>query len=128
MLWRAVDWWLGGAVRSIALALTLLVLAVAGGCSAAPGERAGSSEPVETPAVATFTAEDEEAGDDLTIVVAPSLTGRVDEALVRDAYRRAAAQGERDFGIRPQRPVTVYVDPDGAAGLEDALGLSAKYA
>jgi hypothetical protein len=84
---------------------------------------------VVTPAAeAGLSAADEAPNDGPTIVVAPSLAGRVDEALVREAYRRAAEQGERDFGIRPQRPVTVYVDPDSAMGLEDALGLSAKYA
>jgi len=47
---------------------------------------------------------------------------------VREAFRRAVEQGERDFGLRPTRRITVYIDPDDAAGLEDALGLSQKYA
>jgi hypothetical protein len=62
------------------------------------------------------------------VVIAPSVAGSVDEALVRQAFQLAVAQGERDFGLRSERTITVYVDPDTAIGLEDALGLSAKNA
>lgn len=62
------------------------------------------------------------------IVIAPSVRGSVDEALVREAFRRSVVQAEQDFGLKPQRRITVYIDPDNAAGLEDAIGLSAKYA
>jgi len=71
--------------------------------------------PAQPPAAAQVEADETaalEADTGVTIVVAPSIKGRVDEALVLEAYRRAAAQGEKDFGLRPERPVTVYVDPD----------------
>jgi hypothetical protein len=82
---------------------------------------------VAVPAATEDTAtEDTDTG--VTIVVAPSVQGRVNESLVLEAYRRAFAQGEQDFGLRPKQPVTIYIDPDNAIGLEDALGLSAKNA
>jgi hypothetical protein len=107
-------WWLGlGCAAVLALAAcrgdTPRSPADAGPADAAP---AAAAEPV--------------AG--VNIVVAPGVVGTVDEALVREAFRRAVAQGERDFGLRPERTLTIYIDPDGARGLEDALGLSQKYA
>lgn len=64
----------------------------------------------------------------VNLVIAPAVRGKVDEALVLEAFRQAAEQAERDFGVRSERTVTIYVDPDSSIGLEDALGLSAKHA
>lgn len=101
-----------------------LLLTAATACGQA--ERAAQ----EPAAEATAAVVQEAAGDDsgVNLVVAPAVQGDVDEALVLQAYRRAVEQGERDFGIRPARTVTIYIDPDRAIGLEDALGLSARYA
>jgi hypothetical protein len=106
----------------IVLALALVLAAC--GRSSEVGVATAPADQPEASAAADAPGED----DGVTIVVAPAVQGKVDEALVLDAYRRAVAQGERDFGTRPERPVTVYVDPDSAIGLEDALGLSARNA
>lgn len=83
----------------------------------------------EQPSVATAVAESQVAADTgVNLVIAPSVKGQVDEALILDAFRRAVEQGEKDYGLRPERTVTIYVDPDSAIGLEDALGLSSKSA
>src|SRR5215204_2666594 len=77
----------------------------------------------EAQALAEAPAEDTSAlaaDTGVSIVVAPAVQGRVDEALVLEAYRRVAAQGEKDFGMRPTSPVMIYIDPDSAIGLEDA--------
>ena len=115
-------------MKRTAIALVLGLGLALGACARGAGPVVPPAEP---PAAAQVEADDAtgpEADSGVTIVVAPSLTGRVDDSLVLEAYRRAAAQGEEDFGLRPRRPVTVYVDPDSAIGLEDALGLSAKNA
>src|SRR3712207_4321386 len=92
-----------------------VALALLAGCARAD---AGRRDQVDAPGadVPAATSETSAEGEDVNLVVAPSLQGEVDEALVRDAYRRAVAIGVRDFGIRPQRPVTIYVDPDTALG------------
>ena len=107
------------------LALILLAALALAACreSAPSGPRA-----VATVEAAPAAAEPESTSDEVNIVVAPSLAGTVDEQLIRTAFRQAVAQGERDFSLRPKRTITVYVDPDSSIGLEDALGLSAKYA
>jgi len=114
-------------MRSGLTVLLLAAMLVLAGCArpgAAPrGEPASAVEP---PAAAESGTVADDTG--VTLVVAPAVQGRVDEPLVLEAYRRAVAQGERDFGLRPERPVTIYVDPDSTIGLEDALGLSARYA
>ena len=110
-------------VPCVTLALLL------GGCARSDVSRTAAPPPEQT-WTSPSAAENEAVAEDaaVTLVVAPSLQGRVDEARVRDAFRRVVAQGERDFGIRPVRTVTIFIDPDSAIGLEDALGLSAKYA
>jgi hypothetical protein len=115
--------------RTIAVLLTAVAL-VAVACGSSSETKTPSTQaPVAqaTTAPAAPAASVEAATDDIgvNLVVAPAVKGRVDEALVLDAYRRAVAQGERDFGITPKRTVTLYIDPDSAIGLEDALGLSA---
>jgi hypothetical protein len=94
----------------------------------------GGNEGPSVPAAATgaVAATAAPAGADASpnepvIVVAPGVSG-VDEAVVREAFRRAANQAEADYGSRPSHTITVYIDPDSAIGLEDALGLSQKYA
>ena len=113
------------------LLAAMLVLGACAGSKATPDRESPRSadppppvEAVETSSDAAMVADD----SGVTLVVAPGVQERVDQALVLDAYRRAVAQGERDFGLRPLRPVTIYIDPDSAIGLEDALGLSARYA
>lgn len=104
--------------------LAAVVAVVLAGCSRsapAPPARDASSPP---PAVA---ADADAAADGATIVIAPSVSG-VDASLVRAAFRRVVEQGQRDFGLRPAHTVTIYVDPDRAIGLEDAVGLSQKNA
>lgn len=86
-----------------------------------------SQAPPAAPAMAADTTGDD-ALDVPIVVIAADVRGQVDEAMVREAFRRAVEQGERDFGLRPTRRITIYIDPDDAAGLEDALGLSQKYA
>lgn len=115
-------------MRVLLLSLLLTAALLGGACAgAADGEPRGTAATVE-PVPSVAAGNDAAVDADVSIVVAPSVEGRVDEALVLAAYRRAVAQGEQDFGIRPERPVTIYIDPDSAIGLEDALGLSAKYA
>lgn len=106
----------------LACTLTIAVLAIA--CRA-PAHTV--SQPPAAPATATDTTSDD-ALDVPIIVVAAGVRDRVDETVVREAFRRAVEQGERDFGLRPTRRITIYIDPDDATGLEDALGLSQKYA
>jgi hypothetical protein len=99
---------------------------LAAGCrdsGAAPG-----AVTVPTEHETAVAAEPDASTDGVTVVVAPGVSGSIDESLIRQAFRRVVAQGEQDFGLRPERTVTVYIDPDSAIGLEDALGLSQKYA
>lgn len=103
-----------------------VAVAVAAGCRESRPAVPAAGEPPTTPVAAQTEAETTTEG--VNIVPAPSLAGRVDEALIREAFQRVVAQGERDFGLRPTRTVTIYIDPDSAIGLEDALGLSQKYA
>jgi hypothetical protein len=110
--------------RLVAL-LGALAAVVLGACRDAP-RPATSGAPSAPPAAAVEQVPD--AGAEVTIVIARSLAGTVDEQLIREAYRRVVAQGERDFGLRPERTLTIYVDPDGAIGLEGASGLSQKNA
>lgn len=111
-------------------ALVLCLALLLGGCSRSRSEAAA---PIATPtsgATASVTALDPPPDDapngEATFVIAPSVRGEVDEKLLRDAYARVVAQGEKDFGLRAEHGVTIYVDPDSSIGLEDALGLSAK--
>ena len=107
----------------------IAALALLTGACAAPNRAARTPDPPPSQAAAPASDGDRTETDaGVSLVVAPSLRGEVDEALVLEAYRRAVAQGERDFGIRPERSVTIYVDPDNAIGLHDALGLSSRYA
>jgi hypothetical protein len=99
-----------------------------GACARPADPPARQDQPLVAAPVAADDRATQDAESDVTIVVAPSVRGRVDESLVLEAYRRASAQGEQDFGPRPRQPVTIYIDPDSAIGLEDALGLSAKNA
>lgn len=113
-------------MRHSLLGLIAALALVAGACG-----RPLDSGPVaqEQPSVATAVAESQVAADTgVNLVIAPSVKGQVDEALILDAFRRAVEQGEKDYGLRPERTVTIYVDPDSAIGLEDALGLSSKSA
>ncbi len=110
MRWRW--WWL--------VVVGAIVLAGCTGTARRPA--AGDSPPIPPAATGAI-----DGGEGLVIVVAPSLSG-IDEGLIHDAFRLVVAQGERDFGLRPERTVTVYVDPDSAIGLEDAIGLSQKNA
>jgi hypothetical protein len=113
-------------MRSAFLVVFAALAFVLAGCDRSQ-DSASPSQTVEQPAVEATVASTE-AESDVSIVVAPSVQGRVDESLVLEAYRLAVAQADRDLGVRPQRPVTIYVDPDSAIGLEDALGLSSRYA
>ncbi len=108
------------------LASLLLIVALALACRA-PVRSAIEATPPAVPATPADTAADD-ALDVPIVVVAADVRDRVDEAVVREAFRRAVEQGEHDFGLRPTRRITIYIDPDSAAGLEDALGLSQKYA
>jgi hypothetical protein len=100
-----------------------LVLA---GCGT--GEAGRTAATTSSPATAVAAGPSEEASDQPNIVVAPGVAGSIDQDLIREAFNLAVVQGERDFGVRPARTITVYIDPDSAIGLEDALGLSARYA
>lgn len=116
-------------MRAPPIALLLALGITFSACWRSGGET--SAPPPQAASQATATIDDTsalEADSGVSIVVAPAVEGRVDQALVLDAYRRAVTQGEKDFGFRPERPVTIYIDPDGAIGLEDALGLSSKNA
>lgn len=116
-------------MRALLLSLLLITAVLGGACAGAEDDSRRSAVATPDTTAVAVTKEDQGAIDaDVSIVIAPGVKGRVDEALVLDAYRRAAAKGEQDFGIRPERPLTIYIDPDSAIGLEDALGLSAKYA
>src|SRR5829696_141228 len=113
------------------IALVLGLGLMLGACARASETAGPAAQPPAAQAQAEAPAEDTSAlaaDTGVSIVVAPAVQGRVDEALVLEAYRRVAAQGEKDFGMRPTSPVTIYIDPDSAIGLEDALGLSAKNA
>lgn len=115
-------------MRRTILGLTAALALLLGACSRPHGSSPAVSEP---PRAATPVAESQaQVADDtgVNVIVAPSLKGQVDEGLILTAYRRAVDQGEKDFGIKPERTVTVYIDPDSALGLEDALGLSSKTA
>lgn len=103
----------------------LLLATVAAGCRP-DSNRTTTAPPASDPSAvgATVTAAD----DGVTIIVARDVSGSIDEALIRQAFRQVVAQGERDFGLEPERTVTIYIDPDSAIGLESALGLSQKYA
>ncbi len=109
--------------RAGLIALIAALSLVAAACS-------GRSSPAPGPALSPMGTEAADAKDNPevpNVVIAPGVSG-VDEALVRDAFRRVVAQGASDYGLRPTHTVTVYIDPDSAIGLEDALGLSQKYA
>lgn len=120
------------AVRSWVLLVCagVLLLAACGGGRSLARSMHRVPEPTPAPAVVAPIPEEETAapGENVAIVIARTVADSVDESLVREAFRRVVAQGERDFGLTPQRRVTIYVDPDRAIGLEDALGLSAKNA
>ncbi|MGE0540368.1 MAG: hypothetical protein AB7R89_09310 [Dehalococcoidia bacterium] len=114
-------------MRALIVTSLIVLAALVAACS--DGENgAPSVADTRTQATAVATGDESVIDADVSIVVAPAVKGRVDEALILDAFRRAAAQGEQDFGIRPERPVTIFIDPDSAIGLEDALGLSSRYA
>ncbi len=105
----------------------LLALAACRETGAEP--RSAVTPSPEPPAAAVEIEPAEDAPLDVpAIVIAPTVRDSVDEALIREAFRRSVVQAEQDFGLKPQRRITVYIDPDNAAGLEDAIGLSAKYA
>ncbi len=106
------------------LACALAVAALAQACRA---PTRAASQPPATSATAADSAP-EDALDVPIVVIAAGVRDQVDEAIVREAFRRAVEQGERDFGLRPTRRITIFIDPDDATGLEDALGLSQKYA
>lgn len=112
-------------LRRMVICLALLGGALLVACGGRSDNRAAQLQPAVT---ATASVADDAPSDTTipTVVVAPSV--RVDTALVRAAFQRALEQGARDFGIRPERTVTIFIDPDSAIGLEDALGLSARYA
>ena len=105
--------------------LLLFALVVAGCRSAASPSAVREQAPA--PTVESVAANDPPPGEPL-IVVAETVRSSVDEAVVREAYRRVVELGERDFGVRPERTINLYVDPDSALGLEEALGLSQKTA
>jgi len=113
-------------MRTVFLGLIAALALVGGACS-----RVGEKPPVASaPQAPAATPDISAVADDtgVNLIVAPGVKGRVDEALVLDAFRRSVAQGEKDFGIRPVHTIALYIDPDGAIGLEDALGLSSKNA
>jgi len=115
-------------MRRTVLGLTAALALLLGACSRT---QSGSPVVTEPPRAAAPAAESQaQVADDtgINLVVAPSLKGQVDETLILTAYRRAVDQGEKDFGLRSERTVTVYIDPDSAIGLEEALGLSSKSA
>jgi hypothetical protein len=117
---------------SIDTRLPRLFLALLAAGALALGLACRDDVPPASQAIATVEATPEDvtadAGPEIpTIVVAPSVKG-IDEALIRDAFRRVVEKGQQDYGLLPTRPVTIYIDPDNAIGLEDALGLSQKSA
>lgn len=112
-------------LRRIVTYLALLGGALLVACGGRGDGRSAQQPPTATAAVSV--ADDAPSDTTLpTVVVAPSV--RVDTALVQAAFQRVLEQGERDYGVRPERTVTIFIDPDSAIGLEDALGLSARYA
>jgi hypothetical protein len=115
-------------MRVLAALSLLIVTALAVACGGANAGISSATNGDQHPPAAVATSDEPAIDSDVSIVVAPSISGRVDESLILDAFHRAADQGEQDFGIRPERPVTIYIDPDSAIGLEDALGLSSRYA
>jgi hypothetical protein len=115
-------------MRVLAALSLLIVTALAVACGGADAGISSTTNTEQQPAADVASSDEPVVDSDVSIVVAPSISGRVDEALILDAFRRAADKGEQDFGIRPERPVTIYIDPDSAIGLEDALGLSSRYA
>src|SRR5262245_56550672 len=111
------------------LGLTAALALLLGACSHLQSRTSVAEPPAAATTVAESQAGVQVAEDtDVNLVVAPSLKGQVDEDQILVAYRRAVAQGEKDFGLRPEHAVTIYIDPDSAIGLEDALGLSSKTA
>lgn len=99
-----------------------------GACGVVDVAKQQTGSPPAPQAAATAPANDTTAlaeDTDVNLVIAPAVKGQVNEEVVLMAYRRSVEIAEKDFGIRPLKPVTVYVDPDSAIGLEDALGLSA---
>lgn len=117
---------------SIDSRLSRLLLGVLAASALVVGVGCRDDAPPASPASATVAATpgdgEAEAGPEIpTIVVAPSVKG-IDEALIRDAFRRVVEKGRQDYGLLPTRPVTIYIDPDNAIGLEDAIGLSQKSA
>jgi hypothetical protein len=115
-------------MRRTFLGLTAALALLLGACSHL---QSGSTPVAEPPPAATAVAESQaQVAEDtgVNLVVAPALKGQVDEEQILTAFRRAVDQGEKDFGLRPERTVTIYIDPDSAIGLEDALGLSSKSA
>lgn len=112
------------------LAAALLAAGCRGNSPAAPpsGSPSISSSPAATESQTTAPADTEtESFDEPVVVVAPSVRN-VDEALIRQAFRQVLEKGLADYAVRPQRTIIIYVDPDSATGLEDALGLSQKNA
>jgi hypothetical protein len=109
-------------VLGLLAALALVSSACAGTPKTSPAVTA------VTPVASAVTERQIEDDSGVNLVVAPSVKGQVDEAAILDAFHRAVDQGEKDFGLRPERSVTIYIDPDSALGLEDALGLSSKSA
>lgn len=115
----------GGGYRRLWLLAVCAALLSAAACHATSPAPPAAREPGDALAASLASTV---AADGVSIVVAPAVAGSVDEGLIRDAFRRVVAQGERDFGLRPEHTVTIYIDPDTAIGLEDALGLSQKSA
>lgn len=111
----------------LALPLLSLILLVGVACERRATPPAVERPPeVDAPVAVALEEPADEAG--VNVIIAPSLAGQIDEALVLDAYRRAVAQGEQDFGLRPSRTVTIHIDPDRSIGLEKALGLASRRA
>src|SRR3712207_2092265 len=99
-------------MRILMLSLLLAAAIFGGACVGAENDSRGSTATAPDTTTVPVAAGDQAAIDsDVSIVIAPGVKGRVDEALMLDAYRRAVAQGEQDFGFRPERPVTIYIDP-----------------
>lgn len=115
-------------MRVLAALSLFIVTALFVACGGANTGNSSATNSNQQPSAAVATSDEPAVDADVSIVVAPSISGRVDEALILEAFHRAADKGEQDFGIRPERPVTIYIDPDSAIGLEDALGLSSRYA
>lgn len=119
--------WLTRLLCGVAL-LPIAITASACGQSGTQ-ERGDARSPTASiaPSQAVDSASDNDTGATVRVVVAPTVRS-ADQGLVLDAFQRASEQGVRDFGLRASRPVTIYIDPDSSIGLEDSLGLSARYA